>query len=286
MRIIVLDDSPGREGCEVAASFNDPRILYQPNPANLGAAANIDMGFSKPPMAGGEYFCVLDDDNWLEPMFVSENVRCLKSSGLAVCLRNQEIWKQDAGEPIQINATTRGRWFTEGRVEPIEIYAKSFFTEGISNGGLFWSKDAQSDFFVGSEVGDAGLSECCRTLQVVEPIYFAAKPLAAFSLMSESFRVRAAAANRRFGRGKQAIARFLLSMHGRKIIETARDTASQAGAIDQFRRAMLDAVHPFTAPFVFNGESLSLLAKSTAKLFLVGNPLKTYLHNLSRHREH
>lgn len=66
--LIIIDDSPSdypyRESVRNGVlAFNDPRIIYLPNPENIGACASRNKGLQK---ASGNYIAFLDDDDeWL-----------------------------------------------------------------------------------------------------------------------------------------------------------------------------------------------------------------------------
>jgi glycosyltransferase involved in cell wall biosynthesis len=283
IRVIVLEDSPQNEGKDVVASFNDPRVIYQPNSKNLGCAGNTDLAFSSIPMAGGEYFTVLDDDNWLYPEFVSANINSIKSSGCLIVLRNQQIWHQGKGDPTPTDLTTRGGWFTEGTFSPMQLQARLFFSEGISHGGMFWHKDARSNLQVGPLVTDAGLAEHCRTLQVIEPIYFGTKPLAAFALMVGELRIRSVVKARKYNRARQAILRQLIQRYGEEVMRVARGVVSHdAAKLDQFHLSQLDALDLQRDAFSpGTSRSLKQVFKGIAKILFVENPLKEYLRSSS-----
>jgi len=85
---VVFDDSSEQEGRQVVHAFNDDRIEYQPNNKNLGRAANIDHAFQTNPCLGGEYAFVLEDDNYLFPEFIAENLREIERQRLNIILRN------------------------------------------------------------------------------------------------------------------------------------------------------------------------------------------------------
>ena len=279
LRILVLDDAPGPATEAVIAEFADPRILYRPNPKNLGASANIDLAFRSEPMAGGDYFCILEDDNRILPNYVSSNIGCLKRSGLHIVQRDQEVWAQTADSASPTGRTTRGRYFAEGAVDPLTVRAAMFFCEGLSNGGLFWDAGKRSDLSVGPAVTDAGISENCRSLQIVEPIYFAAEPLAIFTDMVDvaAHRARATTADRSFGRARQAIVMRLLALHGRAIRNEARRIAVRTGVEEAYELALIDALRPSRRAFRIGTLAvLRRLAKSTAKWLTVENALGNY----------
>src|SRR5438876_1081588 len=66
-RCIVFDDSPDREAEWVCNGLADPRIVYVSNNKRLGAGPNLDQCFRKRAYCAGDLFCVLEDDNYLQP---------------------------------------------------------------------------------------------------------------------------------------------------------------------------------------------------------------------------
>ncbi len=67
VEVIVLDDaSPDATGEAVGPFLADSRVRYVRHPANVGIAGNWRRGIAA---ARGEFFCLLHDDDWLEPDF-------------------------------------------------------------------------------------------------------------------------------------------------------------------------------------------------------------------------
>jgi len=275
---MVLDDSPEREGEQVVADLGDPRIHYRPNATNLGCALNLDRAFQTGAYIEGEFACVLEDDNLLLPECLESNVEELRAKGVSVLLRNQDVWRLSSGSRIPTGRTTRGSLFRDDVYSDLDLKAATFFCEGISNGGLFWRCTAKSNMQVGLLVRDSGLQEYCRTVQIVEPVVFAAKPLAVWSEMSSEQSLRLPPTNRIFSRGIQSLRRSLLKAYGKKLAERAVDLARRANMQAQCGSALVDA---FYLPALFQlpqtPENLMVVAKSMAKRLFVSDPLKDYL---------
>src|SRR5215467_15983495 len=70
-KAVVFDDSTSGESQDVTESAGDERISYQRNPVRMGAAGNIDQCFSPSKVASGHYGCLLEDDNFWLPNFLS-----------------------------------------------------------------------------------------------------------------------------------------------------------------------------------------------------------------------
>ena len=131
-KAIVLDDSPQYEGKDVINALNDPRILYRPNPQNLGRNKNIDFAFQSSSMIGGKYAFILEDDNYLLPDFIQKNIESLQREKVNIVLRNQEIrLESDDGVVTPTGQETRSKWFKDKVYSCIDLYATLFFCEGI-----------------------------------------------------------------------------------------------------------------------------------------------------------
>jgi glycosyltransferase involved in cell wall biosynthesis len=276
---LVMDDSSSQEAKSVVEALADTRIRYTPNAANLGCSGNINQAFTSNSLVGGAYACILEDDNWLLPSFLSENIASLKTHRVNVLLRNQEIWLQEETS-TPTSRTTRGDWFISRLYTPLELHAYLLYFEGVSNGGLFWRTSPQSNFQVSHHVVDAGLQEYCRTLQIQENFYFAAKPLCCWSEMSSTLSLRNAVDNRTFGRGVQAIKRSLLKQYGEKIVQEAAQIGDRLNKQGDFERSLLDGLYTR-----YHFRQLSVIErtrqylKSYIKFKLIKDPLDLYLAN-------
>src|SRR3954469_13611392 len=63
--IDIYDDDPDQAGGQICAAFADPRIRYHHNVPQRFASKNIDSCFSSDNPENADYFCVLEDDNFL-----------------------------------------------------------------------------------------------------------------------------------------------------------------------------------------------------------------------------
>lgn len=279
---VVMDDSPDQEGAAVVAGLADARISYRPNLRNLGSSGNLNQAFATPALLGGTYAFVLEDDNWLLPGFIRENLNLMEEQPAKLLLRNQQIWTQTASESTPTGRTTRGEWMREQTYAPLDLRAHLFFYEGISNGGLFWRTEMNTDLQVSSRIADAGLQEYCRTLQVRENLRFASKPLCCWSEMPDILSMRNPAKKRIFGRATQALRRRLIHWHGRSIIEVAAAIAARQGRMKEFELALIDCLH-FSHRFqhVSAKERMIRSGKALAKMWLVANPLREHLASAS-----
>jgi glycosyltransferase involved in cell wall biosynthesis len=179
---LVFDDSPEQEAKVVVDELNDSRIIYKPNSTNLGCSGNLNHAFQSSNIIGGKYACILEDDNYFYPDFISENIRSIEEHKVNIVLRNQDIRLEKEGVSVITKKTSRGEYFCQGIWSPLEVYARLFFCEGISNGGLFWRTDTiKSNFQVDPSISDSWHQEIFRTLQIKEPILFESTPLCAWT---------------------------------------------------------------------------------------------------------
>jgi len=274
---IIYDDSPEREAEQVVKELNDDRLIYKPNEENLGGAGNIDRCFRTLPVTDGIYACILEDDNVLRPDFIKKNIEVLKEKGVKVVLRNQEVWNQFSGRAEDTGRTTRGDWLREGVIRQDEIKSCLFLFEGLSNGGMFWHTGCSTDFQVGETVSDPGLQEYCRTLQLAEPFYFAAEPLAVWSRMESDMITREVSSRRVWSRGKQSATHFLVEKNKQKYCTLAQQVAELSGREEALEKAFLEIgiwdQHPAGLPL---SERLKVAAKGLAKWYLIEDPLENY----------
>jgi hypothetical protein len=244
---LVLDDSLHEEGRAVVESLGDSRITYRRNRNQLGAAGNLDQAFTTGPMVGGRFACIVEDDNWLLPTFIEQNVATLEASGCHLMLRNQLVWEASAptspgGVPTGslTQRTTRGDWFEDRVYSPEEIRAGLLAAERISNGGIFWSTDATTDLTVGP-VDDAGLQEYCRTMQIAQPMVFAHEPLGIWSRMPSDAVVRTVSSQVDLRKGLLQISRFMLDRWGDALVPLAREQAARVGKLPSLERRLAAA---------------------------------------------
>ncbi|MDV3351377.1 glycosyltransferase family A protein [Leptothoe sp. LEGE 181152] len=278
-RAIVMDDSLAQEAKAVVESFADSRLIYRPNPKNLGSAGNLDQAFTTNSLLGGTYACVLEDDNWLLPTYLSENIAVLRANNVKLLLRNQAIWQQTEYDARPTDRTTRGDWFTSKIYSPLEFYAYLFFFEGASNGGLFWHTEMQSQLQVGPTVKDAGLQEYCRALQIIEPFKFEPKPLCCWAEMTSSLSLRNPADNRTFARGVQSIKQHLLKKYGTEMLLEIEAIALSLDKNLEFEISLADALFPYQV-LQTKGilRKIKQYLKSYTRSIWIENPLEDYLH--------
>lgn len=272
---IVMDDSPDGEGDAVVRELADGRIRYRRNERQLGAAGNIDQAFSTGPLQGGAFACVVEDDNWLLPRFVEDNIRVLREIGCAVLMRNQRIHREVTGGTETTHSTTRGHLLSEGIVRPRLLHSLLLVGEGVSNGGLFWGTDARSVLEVGPLVADSLLQEHCRTLQIDEDIYFSSEPLAVWTDVIGPFEKRAPCAKRALSRGRQSLHRWLMVRYGEDILPEIEVVARRAGYARKLEESL--AYMGIRHPGVPLGRFLKCRVKSAIRALTTPDPLDAYM---------
>lgn len=227
-RAIVMDDSRSAALAELVAAIHDDRIVYSHNPERLGAAANIDQCFAPVACAGGDYACLLEDDNYWLPDFLATMATILAEQPWDLVLANQRIYEDGTGLRSEAE-TTRGAWFGSGVVDPLELRASLLLMEGLSNGGLVWRLGSGVDLRVGPCVRETGLHEACRSLLVDRPFLFVAEAHAVWTSMPKQRTARSRESNRIIGRGMQAVRDAVLRLHGVELVTRAQHLAERMG---------------------------------------------------------
>jgi glycosyltransferase involved in cell wall biosynthesis len=234
---MVFDDASSPESREVVDGFANDRISYWQNHRRLGAAANIDQCFSPIQRSGGDYACLLEDDNFWLPDFLSLVAHQLETGSWSLILANQRI-SEEGFSLLPASETTRGNWFKTGRISPLELRATLLLMEGLSNGGLVWRLGGETDLRVGSKVQETGLHEACRSLLVVAPFLFIEEPQAVWTSMPKANTARETESNRVINRGMQSIRDFVLQVHGESVVRAAMKLALQLGLSSQLVDAL------------------------------------------------
>ncbi|WP_375597141.1 glycosyltransferase family 2 protein [Devosia sp. Naph2] len=181
----VFDDDPDGAGEKVVAALKDLRIKYHHNRPQNFASKNIDKCFSSVSQDDAEYFCVLEDDNFLLPGFMQANIAACRDRGVEIVLRNQLIEHASGTDRARLSAGgVLDSLFTERTYEPSLFRLSLLAGIGVSNGGLFWSRRAVSKLEIGHRC-TATLQEYLRTYSIAEPIHVAMEPLAVWAENAE-----------------------------------------------------------------------------------------------------
>lgn len=262
-RATVFDDSASAENAAIVDGCGDRRLVYVANSATLGAALNIDQSFSPVAFQNGHFGCLLEDDNFWLPDFLSTVATQLKHRDISLVLANQLVSDEGIGirEPAE---TTRGHWFSPGMITPLELRARLLLMEGLSNGGMVWRLNADTDLRVGDDLQHTGLQEACRSLLVQRPFLFIDSARAVWSAMKKETTARAGESNRLIARGMQSVRTFVLREHAANVVRLAEDVAQRIGMYDQLHQNIAYSGFPqFIGPVPYRFQYRFL--KATAK---------------------
>ena len=181
----VYDDDPDRAGWAVCDALGDERIHYNHNAPQRFASRNIDGCFTADNPHRADYFCVVEDDNFILPEFCAENIALCREQGVEIVLRNQLV--EHASGTDRARLGERGvldDLFLEGLYEAPHFRLSLLIGIGVSNGGLFWSRNTQSQLEIQYPC-TATLQEYLRTFAIAEPVYVAMTPLAVWAENAE-----------------------------------------------------------------------------------------------------
>ena len=222
---VVLDDSKTPDAAEVVRSLNDERITYSRNEFRHGAAQNIDQCFLPGCKGHAQMACLLEDDNYWLPEFLSLIASKLRTREWNVIFANQRINKEGCGL-LPETETTRGALFDDGELSPLRLRASLLLHYGVPNGGLIWRLGSAVDLRVGPSVRQTGLHEACRTLLIEDSVLFVKEAQAVWTDLPAPMSARAGDENRVIGRGIQSVRDFVLRTHGDEVIRLAIDLAA------------------------------------------------------------
>lgn len=181
----VYDDDPARSGEAACAELGDPRIRYNHNSPQRFASKNIDHCFSAVNPHEADYFCVVEDDNYILPGFFDDNIRLCREQKINVVLRNQLFEHASGTDKAQLSqGGVLDHLFVDGLYSPEDFKLSLLIGIGVSNGGLFWSRDTKCQLEIGYSC-TATLQEYMRTFSICEPVYVAMTPLAVWAENAE-----------------------------------------------------------------------------------------------------
>lgn len=286
-KAMVYDDSTSGGAFDVVRSADDSRIFYKSNDLRMGGAANIDQCFSPQALFSGHYGCLLEDDNFWLPGYLSEIAENIGRTDSKLILANQRVNKEGSGLQAQ-DITTRGDWFSDGLVSPLSLRASLLLMEGVSNGGLVWRLDDKIDLRVGKDIKQAGLQEACRSLLVRTPFHFTSKALAVWTFMPKADTTRAHDTDRVFGRGMQSIRSFVLRCHGRALVDIAKPLAMTLQLTSRLVEVLCYSGYPHLAGRMLRGRTsvaCSGFAKGVAIRAVQDDPCDRFLASLGSNSE-
>lgn len=179
-RCVVFDDCPDGSGLDVVEAMGDDRISYQRNKVSLGAIGNINQCFRNAPIVGGEYACVLEDDNYLLPEHLQRQVELCSKHDVDVVFASQVCENVLVpGEPgVLSDATTLSSIYAEGPHEVSQMLPALLFSHAFSNGAVFWRLGQASDFEVRMATRRPGVQETARILGLRGRAYVSHRPTA------------------------------------------------------------------------------------------------------------
>jgi glycosyltransferase involved in cell wall biosynthesis len=177
----VYDDDPDQAGRAVVERLGDARIRYRHNQPQRFASRNIDACFSTENPNDAEYFCVVEDDNFLLPGFMAENIALCRQRGVEIVLRNQLIEYASGTRDARLSeGGVLDGLFVEGTYAPEQFRLSLLVGIGVSNGGLFWSRRTRTPLEIGFAC-TATMQEYLRTFSIAEPVHVAMTPLAVWA---------------------------------------------------------------------------------------------------------
>lgn len=181
----VYDDDPAGAGMAAVDALADPRIRYNHNSPQLFASKNIDQCFTAANPRDADYFCVVEDDNSILPNFFADNIALCKQTNVEIVLRNQFVEHASGTDGAYLSeGGVLDGLFVEGLYDPEDFRQSLLIGIGVSNGGLFWSRDSRCRLEVEYPT-TATLQEYQRTFSICEPIYVAMAPLAVWAENAE-----------------------------------------------------------------------------------------------------
>lgn len=184
-RVIVMDDSSGREAAVVVNEFSDERIIYMPNAYNLGRVENLNRAFAAAPwVAAAKFACVLEDDNYWDPELIAANVTAMAKSKAKVMNRNYRIEDMHAnGETApNMQLPVSDMWGSEARfIDYSERVIESFFSFTLGNFGYFWDLQAEVDISCQMERFNEFVAEPMRSVAFRHPCWYESNILSTFT---------------------------------------------------------------------------------------------------------
>jgi hypothetical protein len=180
-RCDVYDDDPEGSARAVCEAIGDSRIVYHHNRPQLFASRNIDQCFAADNPHGAEFFCIVEDDNYLLPGFFAQNIALCRERQVELVLRNQLVEHASGTDAARLSKEgVLDHLFTQGLYSPERFRMSLLCGIGVSNGGLFWSRRAKSQLEIRYPC-TATMQEYMRTFSIAEPIYVAMTPLAVWA---------------------------------------------------------------------------------------------------------
>ena len=167
----VFDDDVDGSAQDVVQALDDPRIRFHLNNQRLFGSKNIDQCFTRDNPYSAEYFFVLEDDNYVLPRFMSDNIAICQNEDVQIVFRNQLIEFQSGTDGAHLSkAGILDAQFKGGRYSPDMFRLCLMADIGVSNGGVFLSRRAGSVLVIHYAVPPTLQEDMC-TFSIREPIY-------------------------------------------------------------------------------------------------------------------
>lgn len=90
--LLIVDDCSKDSTAEIVAAFSDPRIHYQRNVNNMGAAETRNHALKR---AQGRYIAFLDSDDLWEPEKLEKQIAFMEKNGYAFTFSDYRIMKEN-----------------------------------------------------------------------------------------------------------------------------------------------------------------------------------------------
>ena len=90
--LLIVDDCSKDSTAEIVAAFSDPRIHYQRNVNNMGAAETRNQALKR---AQGRYIAFLDSDDLWEPEKLEKQIAFMEKNGYAFTFSDYRIMKEN-----------------------------------------------------------------------------------------------------------------------------------------------------------------------------------------------
>ncbi len=90
--LLIVDDCSKDNTAEIVESFHDPRIHYQRNAHNMGAAETRNQALK---IAKGRYIAFLDSDDLWEPEKLEKQITFMEKNGYAFTFSDYQIMKEN-----------------------------------------------------------------------------------------------------------------------------------------------------------------------------------------------
>jgi Glycosyl transferase family 2 len=177
-RCLVFDDCPEGSARPTVEQIADARIQYRKNPTPLRAIGNIDQCFRNRPYCGGQYACVVEDDNYLLPHHIRRQFEACERWSVDVTFSAQACERVvEAGQPGFLDGEKTIAWiYPEGRHDFTALLPAILFSHAFSNGSVFWRLGCESDFEIGALTVTPGVQEMARILRLRNTVYMSHAP--------------------------------------------------------------------------------------------------------------